>query len=688
MEAEEGPNEQNGGGSGGTVTLPAPQSIMQGPGKTRAAKVKNKMPAAVQITAEQLLREARDRMEIEPPKPKRVIQDGEEAVEYRAGERQRFENLLRRNKQLISTWTKYARWEEQQGDYTRAVSVFERALDVESRNHSIWQRYAEMHMRAGNINMARNVYQRASTILPRVEVFWIKWTMMEQTAGDWAMARTVFDLWMQTQPQHKAWRMYIKFELRLGEVDHARDIVKRMVTMNNDKDSWFYYAKFEERHGRLALARRVWEEMLEALSNEHLDEAVWLGFAQFEERQREFERARALFKLALQRLPQNSTPAVLREYDRFEKQHGTAGEVERALHSKKRFEYEESLSQAPHLHDTWMNYVRLQESSAETLQAAQDVRELYERAVSQVPAVKEKHYWSRYIYLWIMWAFYEELDMGDGEAARRVWRRCLETIPHKLFSFSKVWIQYAQFELRHVGIDEARKVLGRAVGVHPRPKLFRYYIELETQLGNADRVRRLYENYVKARAQDSAVWTQFAEFEASLSEIDRARAIFELGVGQAVLDQPEGLWRRYILLEVREGEHARVRELYRRLCDRTRHVKVYLAWAQFESQTVKDVEAARAVYEEADGELSREKADGTGTAADELRALLTAWKDFESQHGTQAQQSHVEAKINPDQKRKRHQRLLERAREYKRQRREEGTESGTPPPQAKEDEEG
>mmetsp|Transcript_32487 Transcript_32487/g.127403 ORF Transcript_32487/g.127403 Transcript_32487/m.127403 type:complete len:112 (+) Transcript_32487:1229-1564(+) len=46
----------------------------------------------------------------------------------------------------------------------------------------------------------------------------------------------------------------------------------------------------------------------------------------------------------------------------------------------------------------------------------------------------------RYIYLWINYATWEELEMGDLDRARQVYRSCLKSIPdkHKWFSFSKV----------------------------------------------------------------------------------------------------------------------------------------------------------------------------------------------------------------------------------------------------------
>lgn len=60
----------------------------------------------------------------------------------------------------------------------------------------------------------------------------------------------------------------------------------------------------------------------------------------------------------------------------------------------------------PHNYDAWFDYLRLVESDAE----AEAVREVYERAIANVPPIQEKRHWKRYIYLWINYALYEELE--------------------------------------------------------------------------------------------------------------------------------------------------------------------------------------------------------------------------------------------------------------------------------------
>ena len=86
----------------------------------KMAKVKNKAPAELQITAEQLLREAKEReLEIVPAPPKQKIQDEEELKDFQMRKRKTFEDTIRKNRSVVSNWIKYATWEESQGSLDR-----------------------------------------------------------------------------------------------------------------------------------------------------------------------------------------------------------------------------------------------------------------------------------------------------------------------------------------------------------------------------------------------------------------------------------------------------------------------------------------------------------------------------------------------------------------------------------------
>uniref|UniRef100_A0A5B7ADN5 Putative crooked neck-like protein 1 n=1 Tax=Davidia involucrata TaxID=16924 RepID=A0A5B7ADN5_DAVIN len=550
----------------------------------RPTRVKNKTPAPVQITAEQILREARERQEAEIRPPKQKITDSTELADYRLRKRKEFEDLIRRVRWNESVWIKYAKWEESQKDFNRARSIWERCLEVHKGSHTLWLKYAEVEMKNKFINHARNVWDRAVSIFPRVDQLWYKYIHMEEILGNVAGARQIFERWMNWHPDQQGWLSYIKFELRYNEIERARAIFERFVQDHPTVIAWIRYAKFEMKNGEIARARNSYERAVDLLADDDEAEQLFVAFAEFEERCKETERARCIYKFALDHIPKGSAEDLYRKFVAFEKQYGDKEGIEDAIVGKRRFQYEDEVRKNPLNYDSWFDYIRLEESVGNK----ERIREVYERAIANVPPAEEKRYWQRYIYLWINYALYEELDAQDMERTRDVYRECIKLIPHDKFSFAKIWLFAAQFEIRKLNLKGARQILGNAIGRAPKDKIFKKYIEIELQLGNIDRCRKLYEKYLEWSPENCYAWSKYAELERSLSENDRARAIFELAIAQPALDMPELLWKAYIDFEISQHEFERTRELYERLLDRTKHLKVWISYAKFEASAMEE----------------------------------------------------------------------------------------------------
>ena len=64
----------------------------------RAPRIKNRAPAAIQVTAEQLLRDAQERQESQFRAPKQRVEDFEELHEYRGRKREEFEKRIRQTR--------------------------------------------------------------------------------------------------------------------------------------------------------------------------------------------------------------------------------------------------------------------------------------------------------------------------------------------------------------------------------------------------------------------------------------------------------------------------------------------------------------------------------------------------------------------------------------------------------------
>ncbi|GAM21484.1 hypothetical protein SAMD00019534_046590, partial [Acytostelium subglobosum LB1] len=589
----------------------------------KATRVKNKSAAPVQITAEQIMRVALENQQALPKAPRQNITDADELHSYRTKKRKEYEETLIRNHRMVSIWMKYAHWEESQKEFDRARSIYERTLDGHYKNVVVWKNYAEMEMRNKFVNHARNVWDRAVCLMPRVSELWYKYSFMEDMLGNSAGTRAIFERWMQWKPEEQAWNAYVNFEKRLNLPQNARAIFERYVLCHPYPKTWIKYARFEEKLGNIDNCRAVFSRAVDFLGDEGADETLFIAFAKFEERFKEIERARVIYKYALDHLPKSKAQELFERFTTFEKQHGDRIGLEDVILSERRFKYEEDIKKDPRNYDNWFDYTRLEETSGQI----DRTREIYERAISNVPPVLEKRYWRRYMYLWINYALFEELVAEDVDRARQVYQAMIKLIPHQKFSFSKIWIMYAQFEIRQMALDQARLIFGNAIGRSPKPKVFDAYIKLELELGNFDRVRKLYERYLELFPDFCDAWSKFAQLEQELGESKRARGIFEIAILQPNLDQPELIWKNYIDFEIDRNDFDNARALYRRLLERTNHVKVWISFAQFEV-SVQNNDAARQVFVDANKAL-------VGSDKEERIILLKQWKQFEQKHGKQ-----------------------------------------------------
>lgn len=495
---------------------------------------------------------------------------------------------------------------------------------------------------------------------------------------------------MTWEPDEKAWAAYIALEMRYRELDRASAIWERAVTCHPEPRQWIKWAKFEEDRSAYDQARRVFTMALEFFGEDEdrMEKAqtIYTAFAKMETRLKEYDRARVIYKYALERLPRSKSQGIYSSYTRFEKQFGTREGVEDTVLGKRRIEYEEELSNSTgggsSNYDTWFDYTRLEEDAYRALvssgiardakeasAAISRVRDVYERAIANVPPSTDKRHWRRYIFLWLNYALFEEIDTRDFDRAREVYKAAVALVPHKSFTFAKLWLQFANFEIRRLQLTAARKLLGTSIGMCPKEKLFKGYIDLELSLKEFDRARKIYERALDWDPANSRIWIRFAELERELFDCERARAIYALGIQQAAMEMPEVLWKSFIDFEFEEREWDRVDELYEKLLTRTGHVKVWVSYAmsQIQRAIALDDEEDDDEDNEEDGEAVKEQKEPKVLTEEEMQAralrrnaaktkardifergykdlksrglkeervvLLEAWKSFEAQHG-------------------------------------------------------
>ena len=101
----------------------------------------------MQITAEQILREAHEYKDLTFQAPQTKISDQAELEEYKMRKRKEYEEVVRRSRHSIGVWLEYAEWESSQKEWERCRSIYERSLEVDYRNPTLWLKYAEFEMK-------------------------------------------------------------------------------------------------------------------------------------------------------------------------------------------------------------------------------------------------------------------------------------------------------------------------------------------------------------------------------------------------------------------------------------------------------------------------------------------------------------------------------------------------------------
>lgn len=616
----------------------------QGFKKSKITKVRNKSAAPVQITAEQLLREAKEReLEATPRPPQQKLTTETEKREYQLQKRQDYENNIRKDRMKIITWMNYANFETSQNEIGRARNVFERAIAIHFRTITLWLKYAEMEIQSKQVQHARNLFDRALNILPRANQIWFKYVYMEQKLQNIEAARRIFKRWMRWCPPPDAWFSFINMEKKFDEIDNVHNIYKMLVHEHNEESHWIKWAKFEESFQRLEMARNVYTSAIHSFGSDNPPATVLKEFARFEERRGEHERVKAIYKYALDNLPKTLSEDIYKAFLEYEKKFGTQLTIQESIVVKRTHHYEGKVSENPHDYDEWFSYLNmLQEEN----QSAESVREVFERAIANKPLVEAKRFWRRYIYLWIRYAMFEELDCGDRDRAVEVLAACLNHIPHDKFSFSKVWIMKAELHIRQRDLSSARKTLGNALGRCPTSKLYRFFIDLETELLEFDRVRKHYRNFILFRTFNQQAWTEFADFEVRQRQFHRVREILETALKHEV-EKPYFIWKKYIDFEASLGEFDNCWKLHRRILELEEHALIWCSFANlqmldFDESDIDSIyptiERARAVFEEANQSLK--KADDG-----QRRLLLNSWKKFEEDYGTDESVEHVTKKF-------------------------------------------
>ena len=586
-------------------------------------EVKNKSINPIQITAEQLIADPNLHQHNTITMPFQTLLGDAELQSYKEKKRIVYEDSLRRQKKLVNKWIEYAQWEMNMKEYRRARSIFERALDVHPYSQPLWSKYAENEIKNKFIDHARNIYERVTTIMPRVPSFWMKYTLMEETLNNYEKCRQIYEKWMSWGPEEKDWNEYLKFERRMREEELYRNVLYRFLEAHPTCKNYVRVAKYEFEKRRAKEARLIFQRCVDDLGVENCNEYFYIKWATFELRNKEMRRAKEVYEFGLANVRKEGIDRLKEAYLKFKSTNSGEEEINKGVIDKRRGYYKELLENNKRDYDLWFDLIFLEENEANEI----EINRIAEELLKLKPEVNDIIIWKKYSYLFVYMASLFEISFNDKERGIEILRDVLDLLPIKEYKFSSVWIQLAKAYIRSLDLQNARKILGKSIGVNPNKKVIKFYIELEEKLGNFERCRKLYEKSIEIFTNDPDTWIDFAMFESELEEHERARGIYEKAIDINFISERERVWKAYIDFEIENEDYTKARALYERLLNQTYHIKVFIAYGMFEFDR-KNYKKMREIYTKAD-DYCKEKQE----MKEERTFLIENWIQCEEKIG-------------------------------------------------------
>lgn len=147
---------------------------------------------------------------------------------------------------------------EQAGDFSGAEEMFRKALKRPQykKSKKVWVAFLKMKLRSGDVTGAKEQLSRAMQSLSKhkhVEVI-SKYALAEFELGSVDRGRVVFEELIHNYGKRTdIWHLYLDKEVKLGNLEQARQLFDRMITLKtsvkNMKTIFKKYLAFEEKYG-------------------------------------------------------------------------------------------------------------------------------------------------------------------------------------------------------------------------------------------------------------------------------------------------------------------------------------------------------------------------------------------------------------------------------------------------------
>lgn len=131
---------------------------------------------------------------------------------------------------------------------------------------------------------------------PRATKLWMSYTEMELKARNVQHARNLYDRAVTLLPRIDLfWYKYVYLEELLDNIPGARQVFERWMAWEPEDKAWAAYIKMEERYQELERASEIYKRWVAVRP----EPRIWVKWAKFEEERGMIDRARDVFDTAL-----------------------------------------------------------------------------------------------------------------------------------------------------------------------------------------------------------------------------------------------------------------------------------------------------------------------------------------------------------------------------------------------------
>ncbi|XP_045477612.1 pre-mRNA-processing factor 6 [Harmonia axyridis] len=391
--------------------------------------------------------------------------------------------------------------------------VYRKALEHIPNSVRLWKAAVELE----NPEDARILLSRAVECCPTAVELWLALARLETYEN----ARKVLNKARENIPTDKQiWTTAAKLEEANGNVTMVEKIIERAIASLNangveiNREHWFKEAIESEKGGHIHCCRAIIKTIITYGVEPEDQKHTWMEDAEHCINQQAYECARAVYSHALASFPGKKSIWLRAAY--LEKNHGTRESLESLL----------------------------------------------QRAVAHCPKNEV---------LWLMGAKSKWLA-GDVPAARGILSLAFQANPNS----EEIWLAAVKLESENHEYERARKLLAKARGSAPTPRVLMKSAKLEWSLNDTSAALKLLDDALKVFPTFAKLWMMLGQIYEQLEELHKAFDSYNAGIKKCPDSIP--LWLLLSRLEEKRGVLIKARSVLERA--RLKNPKNDILWLE------------------------------------------------------------------------------------------------------------